>query len=278
MATYGHSDKWSCRALSTTTWEARLRVDPADVTPLYYQLKEQIRAAVQRLEPDTLIPSEKELMAATGVGRATVRKAIADLVQEGILSTQQGRGTFTARPRIEATLGRPAGFTETIERLGRRPSTRVLAAERIVAPADMATALGLAPGDGIYVIERLRLVDDEPLMVEKSHMPEQLLPALLDNDLTGSIYTLLADRYGRRPISGTETIAAVNADRHLAQLLGVPIASALIATVRRTEAAPSIPLEYTLRHARGDSVSFRVDLTGSSTFPDIAPPEPLFRA
>lgn len=259
-------------------WEQRLRVDPDDVAPLYHQLKEQIRAEAERLEPGTLIPSEKELMAASGVGRATVRKAIADLVQEGVLSTQQGRGTFTARRRIETVLERPAGFTETMERLGRRATTRVLKAERIGANPDIAAALGIGRGEGVFVIERLRLIDDEPCMVERTHMPERLLPGLLECDLSGSLYGVLADRYGRRPVAGTESIVAVNADRHLAQLLDVPIASALIATIRRTDAAPRVPLEYTLRHARGDLVSFRVSLSSGSTFPDLTVPDPLLRS
>ena len=244
---------------------------------MYHQLKEQIRIAAARLEPGTLIPSEKELMAASGVGRATVRKAIADLVQEGVLSTQQGRGTFTAPRRIETVLERPAGFTETMQRLGRRATTRVLKAERVGAVPDIAAALGIASGDGVFVIERLRLIDDEPCMIERTHMAERLLPGLLEEDLSGSLYGVIASKYGRRPVSGTESIVAVNADRRLAQLLEVPIASALIATIRRTEAAPRVPLEYTLRHARGDLVSFRVTLSSGSTFPDLALPDLLLQ-
>jgi GntR family transcriptional regulator len=87
-------------------WQS-LRVDGSDVMPLYHQLKPQIREQAKRLEPDTMIPSEKELMDLSGVGRATVRRAISDLAQEGSPQAHQGRGTFTARPCIEAAPSRP---------------------------------------------------------------------------------------------------------------------------------------------------------------------------
>ena len=106
-------------------------------------------------------------------------------------------------------------------------------------------------------------------------MAERLLPGLLDNDLSGSLYALISERYGQQPATGTETIIAVNADRHLAQILGVPIASALLATVRRTETRSRVPLEYTLRHARGDLLSFRATLSAAATLSDLASSDPL---
>ena len=201
------------RARNAADWEP-LRVDSADPMPLYHQLKQQIREQAMRLEPDTMIPSEKELMDLAGVGRATVRRAISDLVQEGLLQTHQGRGTFTARPRIKAALSRPAGFTETMTRLGRSPSTRVLLLERIEAGPDVAAQLGVDAREGIFVIERLRLIDDEPCMVERTHMPERNAPGLIDQDLCCSLYDLLAREYKIEPATGTETVVAVNADRH----------------------------------------------------------------
>jgi GntR family transcriptional regulator len=262
----GYSNKYrgegpvrSRRRVDGGGWEP-LRVDVDAIAPLYHQLKEQIRSQVVRLAPGTLIPSEKELMDLAGVGRVTVRRAISDLVQEGVLQTHQGRGTFTARQRIEASLSRPAGFTETMRKLGRLPSTRVLMLERIQATADVAAHLGVAEGERVFVIERLRLIDGEPCMVERAHMPERNAPGLLDDDLSGSLYDLLSSQYGIEPATGSESVVAVNADHHLASLLGVPTASALLATVRMTTTRDGTPFEYTLRHARGDLLAFTVAL------------------
>ena len=283
ILTSGYSDKWGGmrasdgRAREAADWEP-LHVDSADLMPLYHQLKQQIREQAMRLEPDTMIPSEKELMDLAGVGRATVRRAISDLVQEGLLQTHQGRGTFTARPRIKAALSRPAGFTETMTRLGRSPSTKVLLLERIEAGPDVAAQLGVDAREGIFVIERLRLIDDEPCMVERTHMPERNAPGLIDRDLCCSLYDLLAREYGIEPATGTETVVAVNADWHLASVLGVPLSSALLATVRVTTTSDGHPFEYTLRHARGDLLAFTVALDSGVTLGDRSSADRLLPA
>ena len=120
-------------------------------------------------------------MQLAGVSRATARRAIADLAQEGLLVARQGRGTFTAPRRVEAVLGRrPAGFTEAMRRLGRTPSTRVLLAETVRADAGLADRLQVPEGAGVHLVERLRLVDGEPAMVERAHLPADLVPGLLD--------------------------------------------------------------------------------------------------
>ncbi|TDE48457.1 GntR family transcriptional regulator [Nonomuraea mesophila] len=242
-------------------WARRLALEPGAAVPLYYQLRERLRAVISECEPDTPIPAEKDLMAFAGVSRATARRAIGDLVQEGLLVARQGSGTYTAPAGVTSELGsRPAGFTETMARLGRKPTTRVLEARVQPCAADLAPALGLEAGAGIVFLERIRLLDDEPCMIESAHLPAELVPGILDEDLTGSLYGLLRLKYGLSPASGKETIGAVNADYRLAGLLHVPMAAALLATARSTVTEGGLPLEYTIRHARGDLTVFSVEL------------------
>lgn len=246
-------------------WEADvLSVDPDSYVPLYRQLREQLRAAVTGLEPGTCIPSEKALMELTQVGRATIRRAIEGLVQEGLLETHQGRGTFVSRPRVESDLGRPVGFTATMQKLGRTPSTEVLEVEIQRASDEKAQRLEVSRGAEIVVLERLRYIDGEPAMVERCHLVGALVAGIDQYDLTGSLYELLDEEYGLRPVSGTETVRATNADGRFARLLSVPVATALLATARTTRTQTGIPLEFTLRHARGDLCAFRVELSESS--------------
>ena len=162
-------------------------------------------------------------------------------------------------------------------RLGRSPSTRVLLLERIEAGPDVAAQLGVDAREGVFVIERLRLIDDEPCMVERTHMPERNAPGLIDQDLCCSLYDLLAREYKIEPATGTETVVAVNADRHLASVLGVPLSSALLATVRVTTTADGHPFEYTLRHARGDLLAFTVALDSGATLGIAHRPTVSFR-
>lgn len=252
-------------------WQSLLKLNPDSVMPLYHQLKERLREATATLEPGSALPSEKELTHFANVSRATVRKALADLAQEGFLYSRRGRGTFTAYPRVEASLDRPIGFTEAMTRLGRKPSTKVLSVGRVAPISEVARRLRIDPADDLFVIERLRLIDGEPCMVEKTHLPGPLVPGLGDRDLSGSLYQVLSEEYDLRPSRGIEAITAVNADRYLAALLDVPIAAALIATARTTETETKVPLEFTVRHARGDLCSFRVSLNQESTLIDRSP-------
>jgi GntR family transcriptional regulator len=245
-------------------WETQLRLTPGSFAPLYAQLADRLRTISAELAPGTLMPSEKELMEYAKVSRATARSAVADLVREGLLVSHRGRGTFTARPRVATDLNRPRGFSETMRFLGHTPSTRVLGAVELPASTDIADRLAVPVGTPVIQVERLRLVGDEPCMIERTHLVAASVPGLLQCDLSESLYDLLRLNWGLYPVRGQETIIAVNADREAAKLLGVPLATALLATMRSTESADGRPLEYTLRHARGDMCSFAVDLSASS--------------
>jgi GntR family transcriptional regulator len=250
-------------------------LDERSPMPLYHQLSEHLRAAANRLGPDAPMPSEHELMRQTGVSRATARKAISDLVQEGLLVPRQGKGTFVAPPRVETLLERPVGFGEGMSQLGREPSTQVLSATIVAASAPVAASLDLSVGADVVLLERLRLLDGEPCMIERAHLPAERVPGLLDEPLDGSLYTLLATRYGLRPAGGTEVITVMSADAALGRSLMVPVGSVLFATIRSTRSDDGGPLEYTFRHARGDLCSFRVSLSDGSALADRSASDPL---
>jgi GntR family transcriptional regulator len=244
----------------------RLNLEPGSGLPLYHQLREQLRQSIRAVPPSSRVPPEKDIMAWASVSRATVRRAIGDLVQEGLLVAHQGRGTFTAPQRVPAELGRrPLGFTEAMVLAGRRPGTRVLACAVTAATADVARQLEVPEGNEVVVLERLRLIDGEPAMLELAHLPAALCPGLAERDLDDSLYAVLRRHYGLAPAVGEETIVAVNADQRLARLLHVPVAAALLATARTTRTDRGTRLEYTRRHARGDLCSFFVELRDSTS-------------
>jgi GntR family transcriptional regulator len=245
-------------------WKARLALSSDSFTPLYAQLADRLREACRTLPAGTLMPSEKELMAFTGVSRATARKAVGDLVGEGLLYSARGKGTFTAASRVTTELSRPLGFTEAMRARGLEPETRLLRLESISAVGDVGRGLGLHDGAEVLRIERLRLLRGEPCMIETTHVAAELVPGLGPEDVEGSLYLVLEQRWGMVAARGQETIIAINADRDAARLLGVPIAAALLSTLRTTQTKDGIPLEYTLRQARGDMCSFGIDLNASS--------------
>jgi GntR family transcriptional regulator len=203
-------------------------------------------------------------MRLTGVSRATVRKAIADLVREELLSARQGKGTFVAPRRVETPLDRPQGFTETMLAAGRTPDTIVVGCEIVTAPPPAARALSLARGEQVVLIERVRRLDGVPCMLERAHLPAALVPGLPQLDLSGSLYKLLDEHYQLAPVSGSETLMAHNADARVARLLDVALSAPLLTTVRTTWTRDGRPLELTYRDARGDQISFRASLDARS--------------
>lgn len=244
----------------TPDWLTLLTLEQSSFVPKYVQLADRLRNALQALPEGTTIPSEKELMDLTGVGRATARAAVTELVREGLLVAHRGRGTFKQRARLDTSLARPSGFSESMTALGRKPSSRVLSVSTLPANESIAGRLGVDVGTSLLCVERLRLIDDEPCMLERTHLIAGLVPGLAELDLTDSLYEILRVKYGLAPSRGTESILSLNADAHVAHILGIPIAAAVLATTRVTHTSSGSPVEYTLRHARGDLCSFTVSL------------------
>jgi len=238
--------------------------------PLYVQIAQQLRGVASQLNPGDLMPSEAEIMALTGVGRVTVRRAMADLAREGLIVGVRGKGTFVAQPRVPTPLGRPIGFSESMRRRGRSPASHLLRAFEVAATEDIARHLKLQPGAPVAVIERLRLIDGTPAMVEVTHLSAAAVPGLLQRPLEGSLYECLQADYGLVPNKGSEVVLAISAGRDMARHLSVSPGAPLLATYRTTETATGQPLEFTLRYARGDLCSFEVALNEDSDLVDQA--------
>jgi GntR family transcriptional regulator, N-acetylglucosamine utilization regulator len=210
-------------------------------TPKHAQLREILRElASDELLPGSLVPSERDLAARYGVSRLTVREAIGQLVAEGVLVRVRGKGTYTAKPRVDSQL-HLASFTEDMRRRGMRPETVLLEAAEAVPPPSTAAALGLGPDERAYWLHRLRKADGAPMAVERGWYHAGLVPGLLDHDLTESLYTLLADNYGVRLENGTQTVLAEGADAETARLLGMRTGSPVLVFHRIATARLSTP-------------------------------------
>ena len=170
--------------------------------PKYYRVKEAIlqRIADGTWPPGTVIPSEPELCREFGVSRITVRKAVGDLVHEGKLRTVQGKGTYVATPKLqERFIQRAFGIYEDMQRRGIQLETVVLRQEVVPAPPEVAEKLHLRPGTPVHLLERLRSVQGEKLLLSTTFIPQELCPELVHDDLSsGSLYQLLRERYGLR--------------------------------------------------------------------------------
>jgi GntR family transcriptional regulator len=239
----------------------RGRLDRESPIPLHFQVRRAIERELEagRFEPGAPIPPELELARRFNVGRQTVRQAIGDLVRRGLLTRARGRGTFVTRPQLEQPLGGFYSLAREMEERGLQASSRVLSIGSVEADADSAARLATRVGARLVKIVRLRLVENEPLLLETSLLPHRLGSGLTVAALeAGSLYDLLA-RSGTVVTGAREVIRPVVLDAAEARLLEVaPGTPALL--VDRTARAGERPVEWRVSLIRGDRYAFSVEL------------------
>ena len=239
------------------------QLDRHGPTPIFAQVRALLERAIAEgeLTPHRRIPSERELSAQLGVSRMTVRQALTAMIGDGSLYTRSGKGTYVAERKIEQPLGRLTSFTEDTRARGRRPSSRVLAAELIAAPLELAQVLGIAPGWEIVRVKRLRLADADPVAVETAHLPHALVPGLLDADLGAqSLYALLHERYGLVLARAKQTIEAALPSPEERDLLALPPRVPVLRIHRSTAEESGRIVEFVQAAYRGDRYQLHVEL------------------
>lgn len=148
-------------------------------------------------ENDSKLPSESELMADTGYSRSTVRHALKVLVDEGLVTTQRGRGAFVtheAKPHGEDLSF--SSYTKMMEHSGGRAETRTVDACMARAAGVIAKFFDVSPGSPLVKLVRMRYLDDAPLCLETTYLMPEFSP-LIDENLDGSLYALLQDGFDR---------------------------------------------------------------------------------
>ncbi|WP_072688222.1 GntR family transcriptional regulator [Rhodococcus marinonascens] len=231
------------------------------VIPKHEQLRTiLLRKCSKELQHGDLMTSERKLMQDYGVSRITVREAIGQLVNEGYLVRVRGKGTFVAHRPVQSRL-HLASFTEEMRAQGHTPTTVVLLQEEAEAPTATAKALRIAPGTGAYHVKRLRLADGEPVSVDDGWFNTELLPGLVDFDLSGSIYRATADRYGMPIDRAEQTVSADGANSEIATLLGVKKGAPVMHFDRVSFSGPN-PVEHTHSWYRSDRYQLQMEVQG----------------
>ena len=231
--------------------------------PRYVQIRESLRADIARgtLEPGQKLLSEDELAGQYGVSRMTLRQAITDLIDEGMLYRRHGVGTFVARPHVQRDHSRLTNFFENSEANGIKARARVLAGEITPAKLQVATALNLEEGAPVIRLETLRLANDVPVTVHDAHIPYKLFPDFLKNDLEFKhIWTYMED-YGYRVKRAVQKLEARDADEEMAELLGIEVGAPILYKERTVYAEDGTPVEFTYCYNRGDTYSLTVVLS-----------------
>ena len=238
-------------------------IDRGSKLPLYHQLYEILRDSIVRGEwkPGDMIPPEPELIRHYGVSRTTVRQVLDILVNDGLIYRQQGRGTFVAHPTVEQALVRIISFTEDMRQRGFVPGTRVLSSGLLPAPAEIASELGVEPGEELARLERLRLADGEPMSIEESYLVHRYCPGVLAGDYgSNPLREALERGYGIRWVRAKQVIRAILAPAAMAQLLALPATSALLCIERVSYSQHNVPVEFLRIFYRGDRYALHNEL------------------
>jgi GntR family transcriptional regulator len=232
--------------------------------PYYQQLYDILVEKIRKGEwkPGDMIPPESELGEQYGLSRNTVRAVMDMLVKQGLLLRERGKGSFVAQPRIEQALKRIISFTDDMKQRGIQSSSRVLSAELIPAPEDIADYLDVQPGEELALLKRLRIGNNEPMSVEESYFVHRYCPGFLErhNYEDTSLRETLVNEYGLRWSYARQMIRAVNAPRDLAEQLQVPHKAALLIIERTTYTDQDVPVEFLRIYYRGDRYSLFNDL------------------
>ncbi|SAK40522.1 GntR family transcriptional regulator [Caballeronia hypogeia] len=235
-----------------------LMPDPRSDTPLYLQLTSRLAKAIHAgsWAAGEALPSERTLSERVGVSRITARKAIALLVEQGLIRRVRGAGSFIT-PRVEDPLSRLTGFTRKMEQRGFRPDSIWLDRGVRAANRDESVRLGLPPGAAVASLRRLRRADGIVMAVEHSALPVAVVPEPLA--IGASLYRYLEER-GSSVVRALQHFRAVNAGAEIARLMGVAPRAALLVITRVGYSADQRAIELTDTYCRDDYYDFVAEL------------------
>src|SRR6516164_4288868 len=209
------------------------------------------------LPPDTQLASEDGLVARFKVSRTTVRKAIQNLVDRGLVEIRRGKGTFVTQPKITQELTELTGFVEDMRALGRAPSARLLDKRIVAADEAVAHHLALPQGTPVVRIQRVRLADCMPLSYDETYLPKELGEKVIADNLdTEPIFSLLEQKYNTPLVEAEYQLEAVCADATVATALRIGVGSAIFLIERTSYSIGHRPVDYEKLHYRGDQIRF----------------------
>jgi GntR family transcriptional regulator len=233
--------------------------------PLHVAIAEQIAAAIAsgELVPGTRLPPERHLAESLGVSRMTVRQALGALERDGLLRRVVGRtgGTFVSEPKVEPQPAGTAGLSAELRRQGLAAGAELISAEVEPARRRTAAALDLERDERVVVVVRLRLAGGKPLAVERSSLPVRLFPDIEDMDLGGSLYDVMDEGFGLRPVRVVERLETAEARPSDARTLGVKRGAPILLVERIGYAADGTAVEFARDRFRGDRTWIVIEST-----------------
>lgn len=230
--------------------------------PLWHQAEQALRALIaDGTWPDgTQLPNEERLSRMLGVSRITVRHALRNIEDSGLLRREHGRGTFVRASTVIAGVRGLTSFTQEMAGLGLVVGSRVLETAEIAAPPQVATALDIRTGEEVVKLRRLRLGNNAPIGIQTAYLPVSRVAGFLKIANAGSsLYETLGTRFGIVPREAREVYRVGTVTEEEATLLDLAPGSPAFVVERITSDARG-PFEFTVSTMRGDRYEIRSKL------------------
>ena len=236
-------------------------IDRSSPTPLYFQLARAIEGAITAgaLPAGSRLDNELVLAQQYGLSRPTVRRAVQELVDKGMLVRKRGVGTQVIQPHVRRSVELTSLY-EDLARSGGSPTTEVLSLERVAAPAEVAGELDLPEGGEVVVVRRLRRSDGEPLALMTNYLPGRFTPTAEDLTERGLYQYLRAQGVHLRVAH--QRIGARLARAEEARLLDEPPRAALLTMQRTAFDDVGVPIELGSHIYRASRYHFETTLVG----------------
>ena len=226
--------------------------------PRYLQIAEQLIKQIKsgELPSGAILPTEEELQQQYGVSRVTIRKSMKVLVEKDLLFRKRGSGTYVNPPKTKHDAFQLSGFVEEVSKQGKTPSSKIITFEVIESDSVIADKLGIIKGDEIYSIRRLRLIDDEPEILEHTYLPVQMFPDLSIGAMRNSKYEYIEGIKGLKIKLARQSAKPEILSASVAQELNVVEGHPVIRVDSVGELDDEQKFEYTIHYFRVNQYSF----------------------
>lgn len=212
------------------------------------------------MQPGDQLPTEEDLCRLAGVSRITVRRALDELAREGVVEKRRGVGTFVARRRHDAWVALPGSLAASLGSDGQALVSELISFDKVGVTTKEAGILGEPPGAEAWRVVRLRRVDGEPVVLDRSLIPVRLAPNLAEADVARaeSLYGLLAKRYGLEPGQVDQDLRVVAARTEELRLLGLTAGAPVVLLSGVTRGTRGVPFDAFRMVFRSDRFAFRL--------------------
>jgi len=228
--------------------------------PVYRQISEVLRQEIQNLfKAGDQLPPEADLAERFNVNRHTLRRAVDELVSDGLVVRRHGKGIYVLAPSIDYAIGSRTSFTETLEAKGVTTQSRVIRKQVVPARGGVAARLQLEEGAEVIFLETLREVDEKPFCVISHFLPLHAFPQVLESYDSGSLHAFLESHCVTKVQRTESLISAVMPGADDAVLLNMPRNLPVLRVKSLNVASDSQkPVEYVVTRFRGDATQLSV--------------------